>query len=234
MLVDAGCSMKHIRESLRAFGTDIECIDAILITHEHIDHISKAANVSRKYDIPVYASPLTWESLPFYNDYLPEERHIYDYGMEIGDIAVDFFKLSHDAVQPVGMVFSAEGQRVAVATDTGRITGAMLRMMKDVDGLVLEANHDRRMLLGGPYPAYLKQRILSDHGHLSNEQAGEALCDIIGPHTAHVILAHLSERNNDPDLALSRVRSILLASGIDPSFVSVAPRKAAHELIVLP
>ena len=233
LLVDVGCSMRHVRDSLASMSANIEDIDAILITHEHSDHISKVASLSKKYNIPVFASPLTWENLPFYHDYFPWQRHIFEYGMEIGDISLDFFKLSHDAVQPVGFVFMAEGQRVGVATDTGKITDAMLHKLANVDGLILEANHDRDMLMRGPYPGCLKRRVISDTGHLSNDQSAQALNQLIGPHTAHIILAHLSETNNEPGLALRCIERHLAASGIDSSLISVAPRKSAHELVVL-
>ena len=233
ILVDAGCSMRHIKTSLEQFSTSIEAINAILITHEHSDHISGAAKLSRRYNIPIYASELTWQALPFYNDYLPEERHVYDYGMEIGDISLDFFRLSHDAIQPVGLVFKHGGQSIGLVTDTGEVTTAMYRQLADVDGLIFEANHDYRMLDQGPYPRYLKKRVLSEKGHLSNEQAGEALCKIIGPLTRQVILAHLSETNNCPDIALAEVKRALAAASLNNTAVSVAPRKTAHPLIVL-
>ena len=234
VLVDVGCPMKQVKAALADFGTDITEIDAILVTHEHNDHVSKVPMLSKRFDIPVYASGRTWENLPFYDDYFPWERHIFEYGMKIGDLDLDFFKLYHDAVEPVGIVMSVDGQRVGVATDTGKVSDAMLRHLNDIDGLVLEANHDRGMVINGPYPGCLKQRILSDHGHLSNEQAGQALCRIIGPHTSHVIMAHLSETNNEPGLALAEVRRLLTAAEIDSSLISVAPRKTAHELICLP
>jgi len=233
VLVDVGCSMKHVRESLAALGTDIREIDAILITHEHTDHAAKAPMLSRRFDIPIYASPLTWESLPFYGDYFPWERHIFDYGMEIGDLGLDFFKLSHDAVQPVGMVFFADGQKVGVATDTGKVTRTMLDRLYDADGLVFEANHDMQMLMQGPYPVYLKRRIASSMGHLSNDEAGEALCSLMGPHTTNVLLAHLSRTNNLPQLAYGTVCRRLAEAGICTDPVSVAPRMAVHSLICL-
>ena len=161
----------------------IEDIDAILITHEHSDHISRVAQLSKKYHIPVYASELTWKNLPFYDDYFRWERHIFDYGMEIGDIGLDFFRLSHDAVQPVGLLFEHNGHRVAIATDTGMVTPSMYRKLSNLDGLIFEANHDTSMLMHGSYPFFLKQRVASDKGHLSNRQAAEALVKLAGAKT---------------------------------------------------
>jgi phosphoribosyl 1,2-cyclic phosphodiesterase len=233
LLVDAGCSMRHIKNSLLEFSTSIEKIDAILITHEHSDHVSGAAKLSRRYQIPIYASELTWENLPFCNDYFPEERHIFDYGMEIGDIELDFFRLSHDAIQPVGLIFKHDGQSIGLATDTGEVTAAMYSQLSDLDGLIFEANHDCSLLEQGPYPPFLKKRVLSKNGHLSNEQAAKALCKIIGPLTKQVILAHLSETNNHPALALDEVERALEKDCLYNTAISVAPRKAAHPLIVL-
>lgn len=232
LLVDAGCSNRCLKQALAGFGKTPEQISAILISHEHSDHISGALRFSRRFGIPIYASELTWEKLPFYHDFFPWERHIFDYGMEIGDIGLDFFRLSHDAVQPVGFLLAADGQRVGVATDTGIITPSMARLLKDCDGLVIEANHDRDMLLRGPYPYMLKQRVASERGHLSNQQAGEALLALLGPQTRHVLLAHLSETNNRPELALKQVCTALGLSAAAAA-ISIAPRFEAHPLIDL-
>lgn len=232
LLIDVGCPIQHVCASLSQLGTSVENIDAILITHEHSDHISRVAQLSKKYRIPVYASELTWEQLPFYHDYFRYERHIFDYGMEIGDLGLDFFRLSHDAVQPVGLLLQHDGHKVAVATDTGTITPSMHNKLHNIDGLIFEANHDLTMLQHGSYPLFLKRRVASDRGHLSNKQAAEALAQLVGPKTQHIILAHLSEKNNHPNLALQEVFGALGSCGAGP-MISIAPRRAAHPLIVL-
>ena len=217
---------------MHELGSSIEDIDAILVTHEHSDHINRVAQLSKKYHIPVYASELTWESLPFYDDYFRWERHIFDYGMEIGDIGLDFFRLSHDAVQPVGLLLEHNGHQVGIATDTGMVTPSMYRKLSNVDGLVFEANHDTAMLQHGTYPLFLKQRVSSDKGHLSNAQAAEALAKLAGPKTKHIILAHLSEKNNMPQLALQEVSNAFTSDEGTPN-ISIAPRRAAHPLIAV-
>ena len=232
LLIDVGCAMKHVCASLHELGSSIEDIDAILVTHEHSDHINMVAQLSKKYHIPVYASELTWESLPFYDDYFRWERHIFDYGMEIGDIGLDFFRLSHDAVQPVGLLLEHNGHQVGIATDTGMVTPSMYRKLSNVDGLVFEANHDTAMLRHGTYPLFLKQRVSSDKGHLSNAQAAEALAKLAGPKTKHIILAHLSEKNNMPQLALQEVSNAFTSDEGTPN-ISIAPRRAAHPLIAV-
>ena len=232
LLIDVGCAMKHVCASLHELGSSIEDIDAILVTHEHSDHINRVAQLSKKYHIPVYASELTWESLPFYDDYFRWERHIFDYGMEIGDIGLDFFRLSHDAVQPVGLLLEHNGHQVGIATDTGMVTPSMYRKLSNVDGLVFEANHDTAMLQHGTYPLFLKQRVSSDKGHLSNAQAAEAVAKLAGPKTKHIILAHLSEKNNMPQLALQEVSNAFTSDEGTPN-ISIAPRRAAHPLIAV-
>jgi phosphoribosyl 1,2-cyclic phosphodiesterase len=231
-LVDAGCSMRQVKNSLLDFDTSIEKIDAIFVSHEHHDHISKVAQLSRRFDIPVYASIKTWRNLPFYDDYFPWERHIFEYGMKIGEMCVDFFRLSHDAVEPCGFVFGYQGKRVGIATDTGLITSSMLRQLADVDGLVFEANHDCSMLRQGSYPAFLKHRVAGEYGHLSNDQAVEALSKLVGINTQQIILAHLSEQNNCPKLAYRAVRTALDRMNLDIA-VSVAPGKTAHPLVAI-
>ncbi|MDO4582064.1 MAG: MBL fold metallo-hydrolase [Bacillota bacterium] len=234
LLVDAGCSMRHIKNSLEQLGGRIEELAALLITHEHSDHIQSAAALSRRYGIPIYASAKTWEHLPFGDEFFPFERNTFDYGMSIGEIAVDFFRLSHDAAQPVGMVFSHDGQRLGVVTDTGKVTAAMLDALAGSDALVLEANHDLQMLRRGPYTERLKQRIESAYGHLSNEQAGDALVQLIGANTQAVLLSHLSAANNTPELAFDTVCAIVEQHfGHIPCNISVAPRKAPHPLICI-
>lgn len=225
ILIDAGCSMRYLKKSLAQISVDPEDISAILLTHEHSDHISGAAKISRKYNIPIYASPLTWENLPFFEDFLPNERHIFEYGMRIGDLSIDFFKLYHDAIQPVGIIVQDEISKIGIMTDTGKITSMMLKALCDVDAMIVEANYSVNMLNSGSYPAYLKKRISSDEGHLSNIQTGEALCRLISEKTKAIVLAHLSNNNNTPGLALSEVTQVLAKNGIvNYCTISVAPR----------
>jgi len=234
LLIDAGCSIRALRAALAGLHIEESRLAGILITHEHTDHISGAARISRRLSVPLFASGLTWENLPFREDFFGWERHIFDYGMEIGGIGLDFFRLSHDAAQPVGFVFEHQGQRIGLATDTGTVTPSMHRLLKDADALVFEANHDRPMLMNGPYPRYLKQRVASERGHLSNEQTAAALAELAGPRTRAVLLAHLSATNNTPELALASA-SAALAPRLDAGglYLDIAPRYAPHALIDL-
>lgn len=233
LLIDAGCSVRALRAALAGLHIDESRIAGVLITHEHSDHISGAARISRRLSLPIFASGLTWENLPFRQDFFGWERHIFDYGMEIGDIGLDFFRLSHDAVQPVGFVFHHQGQRIALATDTGVVTPAMAKMIQGADAFVFEANHDRPMLMQGPYPYYLKQRVASEKGHLANEQSAVALAQLAGPATKAVLLAHLSATNNTPELARSAAAAALCAQLDAGLYLGVAPRYSPHGLIDL-
>ncbi|MGI6685553.1 MAG: MBL fold metallo-hydrolase [Bacillota bacterium] len=232
ILVDAGFSGKRIVEALNEINIDIKEIQALMVTHEHIDHIKGLGVLSRRYDIPIYASPKTWGNLSCIGKVAEYNKREYDYGMEIGDLKVDFFKTCHDAVQPVGMVFYHGDYKIGIATDTGCITSGIKKSLLGANAVIFEANHDEEMLIKGPYPYHLKKRIAGDHGHLSNRAAGEALTEIITSDTQHVVLAHLSETNNTPHVAYQAVAEVLEREDIlDEINLTVAPRYEAHQLI---
>jgi phosphoribosyl 1,2-cyclic phosphodiesterase len=232
VLVDAGFSGKRIVEALNEINIDIKEIQALMVTHEHIDHIKGLGVLSRRYDIPIYASPKTWQELACIGKVAEYNKREFEYGLEIGDLKVDFFKTNHDAVQPVGMVFYHRDLRVGIATDTGCITSGIKKALAGADAIIFEANHDEEMLVKGPYPYHLKKRIAGDRGHLSNRAAGEALTGIITGDTRHVILAHLSAVNNTPRLAYQAVAAVLekedILGGVE---LTVAPRYEAHQII---
>ncbi|MGI6679713.1 MAG: MBL fold metallo-hydrolase [Dehalobacterium sp.] len=232
VLVDAGSSGKRIKEALNELNIDIKEIQALLVTHEHIDHIKGLGVLSRRYDLPIYASPKTWQKLTCIGKIAEHNQKEFDYGMEIGDLKVDFFKTSHDAIQPVGMVFYHREKKIGIATDTGCITSGMKKALSGADVIFFEANHDEEMLAKGPYPFPLKKRIGGDQGHLSNDMAGKALRELITEKTRHVILSHLSEINNTPELAYHTVASTLAEADIlDQVALTVAPRYQVHSLI---
>ncbi|MCR6545494.1 MBL fold metallo-hydrolase [Dehalobacterium formicoaceticum] len=232
VLVDAGSSGKRIMQALDSINIDIKEIQALLVTHEHIDHIKGLGVLSRRYDIPIYASPKTWQELTCIGKIAEYNQKEFDYGLEIGDLKVDFFKTSHDAIQPVGMVFYHREDQVGIATDTGCITSGMKKALAGANAIFFEANHDEEMLVKGPYPFHLKKRISGDKGHLSNHTAGEALKDMITGNTQHVILSHLSEVNNTPEAAYHSVANTLAQADIlDKIALTVAPRYQTHSLI---
>jgi len=211
ILVDAGISNKRIEEGLKSIGLSCSSINAICITHEHSDHIRALGVLSRKYEIPVYATQGTIDAI--LKDYtLGEYSHdIFrpiepDKDFSIGDISVHPFSIYHDAADPVGYKFSADGKRAAIATDMGHFDDYIVNELMGLHAVLLESNHDIRMLETGSYPYYLKRRILSDCGHLSNENCGRLICRILNDDMRAIFLGHLSKENNYPDLAFEAVR----------------------------
>ena len=210
ILVDTGVSRKRILEGLREAGLTLQDIDAILITHEHIDHIQGLGVLARRYHIPIYATPGTAEYLLTSKQTGRidiELLHLIepDVAFTIRDVTVTPFRIWHDAAQPVGYRMSDGRKDVAVATDMGCYDDYITEHLMNLSGLVLEANHDVNMLQAGPYPWPLKQRILGQYGHLSNEHAGRLLCDILNDHMEAILLGHLSKENNYEALAMATV-----------------------------
>lgn len=216
LLIDAGISGKRIEQGLLEVGVDPGTISGILITHEHSDHIQGVGVLARKYRIPIYGTVETFcamkkgkTSIGKVEDALFQEVHP-ETGFHIGEISVMPFTISHDAANPVAYVFEAEGHKIGMATDLGVYTEKTLEYLKDSEILYVESNHDENMLMVGKYPYYLKQRILGEYGHLSNETAAKLLCLLHHDRLQHVLLAHLSKENNYPELAYETVKAELL------------------------
>ncbi len=211
MLVDVGISCKKTVEGLNQLGLKGQDIDGILITHEHADHINGLGVMSRKFGIPIYATPGTInaikgiKSLGVIDEELFHEVNA-DEKMIVKDITVNPMRISHDAAQPVAYRFQYGGRKMAVVTDLGTYDEYTVESLKGMDALMLEANHDINMLQVGPYPYYLKQRILGKRGHLSNELSGKLLSRLLHDHLQAVCLGHLSKENNLEELAYETVR----------------------------
>lgn len=204
LLIDAGLSGKRILEALCSIGENPAELSAILISHEHVDHVRGAGIISRKQNVPIYANEATWCAME--NGLGPvklENRVAFCTGQvfEIGDITVRPFNIPHDAAEPVGYNFFAEGKRITTATDIGHMNKELLTNIEDNDLLLLESNHDIEMLKVGPYPWSLKKRIMGDHGHLSNEMAAKVIAYLAERGCKSFILGHLSHENNFPELA---------------------------------
>ena len=212
ILVDAGLSRKRVTEGLNEADLGLSDIDAMLITHEHIDHIASLGVLERTKEIPVFATKGTIEGIlntnslgNFNKDMLvPIEP---DKEFEIGDITVKPLKISHDAKEPVCFKIRDRKSNLAIVTDLGRYDDYLINELKDLDLLFLEANHDIRMLEVGPYPYSLKQRILGAKGHLSNEASGKFLNELLHDKIKKIILGHVSKENNTRDLALLAVET---------------------------
>lgn len=219
LLVDVGISCRRIKTALAALGLGCGDLSGILITHEHSDHISGLATLFKQYHLPVWCSAGTGRQLVYRIAFLGEVLHTFRPGeaFTVGGLTVNPFPTCHDAAESVGYTFTDGEHKLALVTDLGVVTAVVEQAICGCDLLLAEANHDPDLLTSGPYPYYLKQRILGERGHLSNA-ACAALAAKSGAKT--VILAHLSAENNTPSLALSAVRA---AVGSDVC-VEVAPR----------
>lgn len=211
LLVDTGISKKRIEEGLKKLEIKGEDLDGILVTHEHSDHIQGLGVFSRKYEIPIYATQGTidgiWASSSLGK--IPEgllHLVVVDEAFTIGDITVDPFEISHDARQPSAYRMECGDKAAAVATDLGMYNEYIVKKLQGLDAILLEANHDIHMLEVGGYPYPLKQRIMGDKGHLSNELSGMLLCDILHDDLKYIVLGHLSKENNYARLAYETVK----------------------------
>lgn len=211
LLVDVGISGKRTEAGLKELGLKMEDIDGIFITHEHSDHIAGLGVLARKYGTPLYATKGTIQAIQKTTALgrIPEELfHTVraDEKIIIKDMVCNPMKISHDAAEPVAYRLQHGKQRVGIVTDLGTYNEYTVESLRRMDALLLEANHDIKMLQVGPYPYHLKQRILGDRGHLSNERAGQLLCSLIHDNLKAVMLGHLSKENNLPELAYEAVR----------------------------
>jgi phosphoribosyl 1,2-cyclic phosphodiesterase len=206
VLIDNGLSAKKLEGRLHLAGLNSSKIKAILVTHEHGDHITGVASLSRKLKIPIYANRLTRRCL--------KDGYAFDVfnngeKFNIGALEIKPFSIIHDAADPVGFVCGAEGLKFGSVTDLGRVTDTVREALRGVNSLLLESNHDQEMLASCSYTWELKQRISSSHGHLSNDASAALLQELIHGDLNHVILGHISENSNTPELALSTANRYL-------------------------
>lgn len=212
VLVDAGMSGKKIKESLESIGKDINTIDSVFVTHEHSDHVKGVGVLARRYDLNVYANEKTWQAMAHKIGKVPEDKiNIFPHNqvMTLDDLDVESFAVSHDAADPQFYKFHHNGKDFVILTDTGYVSDRVEQTIKNADGYLFECNHDTEMLRNGMYPWPLKQRILSEKGHLSNDDGAHALMDVIGDRTKQIYLGHLSPENNTKVVARTAVDTIL-------------------------
>lgn len=207
ILVDAGISTRRIRQELSAIGQDIAQLDGVFITHEHSDHIKGLATMVKKYRIDAFARPDTFRAMKCLEELPLECIHPIVDRVRLGRVVVRAFEIPHDAADPVGYIVQGT-RRCIVATDMGFVNGTIGRMLEGAHVLVLESNHDEELLKNGSYPYHLKQRILGQLGHLSNRAAALAVAGLKQP-PQKLLLAHLSEENNRPQLAMDTAVKIL-------------------------
>ena len=212
VLIDTGISGKKVEFGLNSLDLTTKDLDGIFVTHEHSDHIKGLGVIARKHGVPIYATPGTirvmqeMEGLGKMPEGIFREIHG-DEDCIVGDLTVHPFHISHDAAEPVGYRISHGNRSVGVATDMGIYDDYIVEELKDLDALLLEANHDVNMLQVGRYPYYLKRRILGERGHLSNETAGQLLCRLLHDNMKAIFLGHLSNENNYEALAYETVCS---------------------------
>ena len=211
VLIDAGISGKRIENGLNEVDLKSQDMDGILVTHEHLDHIAGLGVMARRYGLPMYATAGTIEAIKntpsvgkidpeLFHEIVPQEDFV------IGDLTITPIHISHDAADPVAYRIKKGNRTFAVVTDLGNYDDEIVQQLQGLDTLLLEANHDIHMLEVGGYPYYLKQRILGDRGHLSNELSGQLLCDILHDNLKHIMLGHLSRENNYAKLAYETVK----------------------------
>ncbi len=239
VLIDCGVSGKRIAASLENIGVNAEEIDAILVTHEHGDHIQAVGVMSRRYNIPIYANTGTWAGMEKSIGKIKLEniRYFDTYkDFCINDIGILPFSIPHDAIDPVGYSFYTENRKVSIATDMGHINSKLISNMEGSQLILLESNHDEEMLKCGSYPYYLKQRILGEKGHLSNEMAAEFASYMVDKGTNTFVLGHLSKENNFPELAYRTVYNTLTDKNIvvgEDILLDVAARESASKVYKL-
>ncbi|MFL6465169.1 MAG: MBL fold metallo-hydrolase [Bryobacteraceae bacterium] len=202
LLIDAGLSRREITKRLSAVGEDIDCLDAVLVTHEHSDHISGLTAIAKrsKRPLPIYLTQGTAESIDWGDTEPTLEVFQAGCSFTVGDFDIRSFTIPHDAADPVCYTLSACGVKIALATDLGYITDSLRVHLRGADIVMLESNHDLEMLRVGPYPWSVKQRIMSRRGHLSNEVAAEFVARDLDTSVSTLVLGHISEHNNHPEL----------------------------------
>jgi phosphoribosyl 1,2-cyclic phosphodiesterase len=213
ILVDAGLSKRDIFARLAAIGEAPESLHAILITHEHSDHVGGLVTVAKQLDIPIFITRLTAPGIPW-GEYVPK-LDCFQAGMtfSVGDIEVDSFTIPHDAIDPVGFCFRAQGVKIGLVTDLGYVTDSIKFHLRGTDLLVLESNHDLEMLKVGPYPWSVKQRVMGRKGHLSNDVVSGFIRSDLDSSTSTLVLGHLSEHNNHPEIVRNTAARALDESG---------------------
>jgi phosphoribosyl 1,2-cyclic phosphodiesterase len=218
--VDAGLSAKQLTERLAALGRSPEQINAIVLTHEHSDHAGGLAVFCRRHNTPIYANRATVDDVAAQLPQRGVSWKVFETGQpfEVGDLRIEPFTVPHDANDPVGFVFRSNGTSIGFLTDLGHVTRLVIDRVKNVDALVLETNHDLRMLRDDRHrPWALKQRIASRHGHLSNDAGAKLAAEVVSEKLRYICLAHLSRDCNRPELAREAVRNALDAVGVSRS-----------------
>ena len=234
VLIDAGLTGKRIEERLLGIGVNPSILQGIVVSHEHSDHLKGVGVLARRYHLPVWMTEGTLNASK--NTFRGTERiHVIDNDEDfsIGDLAFQAFQLSHDAADPVNFVVTNGVAQIAIATDMGVMTQLVYQRLRKVDFVVMESNYDHKMLMDGPYPWDLKKRISGRHGHLPNDGAAETLCNLALEGLQQAVLAHLSDKNNHPDLARETCQDMLRHRGIRNFSITVAAQDRPSDIFVV-
>lgn len=229
MLIDAGKSYRYICDSLKKIDVDISDIDYVFVTHNHSDHVKALGSLLKYSNAKFCTSSKMFESLKDINSY--DNLDIFESVYSLGDIKIKAIKSSHDAPESRNYIIEAFDYKISLITDSGYIKQTNFKHFYNSDIFLMESNHDIDLLQNGKYPDYLKRRILSDEGHLSNNQAGFYLSKIIGPNTKDVLLIHLSKDNNAPDVAIDTVSKILKEYSLDFNNIKCARQFELSEVM---
>ena len=224
ILIDAGESAKKISTALSSMDIDPTQIDAILVTHEHSDHVRGLGTFSKKYDIPVFANSKTWDAMPEQSSKISEnnmKKFTIEENFEIGDLKIHPFKIPHDAANPCGFNIFYNDTKISIATDLGHITSNIAHKLEDSNFILLESNYDPEILKCSAYPYLLKRRIAGPNGHLPNSDAGKIVSFLMNSGLKSVMLGHLSRENNFPELAYKTVVDTLIDDKLDCSKIKI-------------
>ena len=232
LLIDAGLSCRALEVRLAAIGIDPDTLAAVAFTHEHVDHVRGAAVLARRHKVPLYFNPLTRAAVP---DLHKCEVREFETGVpfRINGLELSPFSISHDAADPVGFVVGDGNFKTGLASDLGFVTRLVAERLRRVNALLLESNHDPYLLEVGPYPRELKQRVGGKRGHLANGDCGDFLAEAAGDELSHVILLHLSETNNAPEIALAAARQGLDAAGASDVDLQAASQHEPCRMVTL-
>ncbi len=225
ILIDAGKSALSVEKSLASVGTSMENISAIFVTHEHSDHISALEIISKKYSVPIHITSPSLDFISRSSKYIQKNavEHCVKYEQNAGSLHLSSFVIPHDSVQNVGYrITSDDGDTLGIATDMGHVTDEIKESLFGCRNVIVESNHDKDMLIFGKYPDFLKSRILSENGHLSNEDCSSLVCTLADKGTINFTLAHLSRENNTPEAAFFTSRNALDKCGFKNVYLGVA------------
>ena len=236
LLIDAGVSLKKIETGLKTLNVSPSSLDGILVTHEHSDHIQSLGNLSKKFNLPVYANSETFDAMPKQTDKISTEninKFKIAEKFQIKDIEINPFSIPHDAANPCGFNITNSSDKISIATDIGHMTNTILKKLEDSKFILLESNYDSEVLKYSKYPYLLKQRIAGPNGHLSNEVTSKVINYLLQGKLKIAMLGHLSKESNFPELAYQTVVDEILSSGTDISklTLSVASRDKVGNLI---